>query len=48
MEVYARTGAQVIIEDANPYYLKTKKPERPPIKFQKIVKVEGSVFKKKK
>jgi hypothetical protein len=48
MEVYARTGAQVIIEDANPYYLKSKKAERPPIKFERLVKVEGSVFKKKK
>lgn len=48
MEVYARTGAEVIIDDLNPYYLKTKKSERPPIKFENIVKVEGSVFKKKK
>lgn len=48
MEVYARTGAEVIIEDLNPYYLKSKKAERPPIKFEKLVKVEGNVFKKKK
>lgn len=33
MEVYARTGAEVIIEDLNPYYLKQKKAERAPIKF---------------
>ena len=48
MEVYARTGAEVIIEDLNPYYLKNRKPERCPIKFENIVKVEGSIFKKKK
>ena len=48
MEVYARTGAEVIIENANPYYLKSKKAERPPIKFERIVKVENAVFKKKK
>jgi hypothetical protein len=48
MEVYARTGAEVIIEEANPYYLKSKKAERPPIKFTNIVKVETSIFKKKK
>lgn len=39
MEVYARTGAEVIIEEANPYYLKSKKADRPPIKFTNIVKV---------
>jgi hypothetical protein len=33
MEVFARTGAQVIVEDLNPYYLKQKKLERPAIKF---------------
>jgi len=25
MEVYARTGAEVIVEKPNPYYLKSKK-----------------------
>lgn len=48
MEVYARTGAEVIIEDLNPYYLKQKKPERPPIRFEKLIKVEPNIFKKKK
>ena len=46
--MYARTGAEVVIEDLNPYYLKTKKPERPPIRFSKIVTVENNIFKKKK
>ena len=48
MEVYARTGAEVIIEDLNPYYLKQKKQERPPIRFEKLIKVEPNIFKKKK
>lgn len=48
MEVYARTGAEVIIQDINPYYLKSKKAERAPIRFEKLIKVEGNVFKKKK
>lgn len=48
MEVYARTGAEVIIEDQNPYYLKSKKVEKPPIRFQNIIKVEPNIFKKKK
>ena len=47
MEVYARAGAEVIIENQKSYYLKSKKAERPSIKFEQIVKVEAAVFKKK-
>ncbi len=45
---YIQTGSQVIVEDLNPYYLKQKKLERPAIKFEKLIKVENNVFKKKK
>lgn len=48
MEVYARTGAQVIIENMNPYYLKKDKPKRPPIRFERLVKIQtDDIFKKK-
>lgn len=39
MEIYARTGAELIVESLNPYYLKKEKPDRCPIKFDRIVKV---------
>ena len=48
MEVYARTGAEVIIENTNPYYLKPMKPAKPPIRFEKLVKVKADDFQKKK
>lgn len=33
MEIYARTGAEVVVEKVNPYYLKQEKAKRPQIKF---------------
>ena len=48
MEVYARTGAEVIIENTNPYYLRQNKPVKPSIRFEKIVKVKTDDFQRKK
>ena len=48
MEVYARTGAEVIIENTNPYYLKNAKPAKPPIRFEKLMKIKSDDFQRKK
>ena len=48
MEVYARTGAEVIIENTNPYYLKNVKPAKPPIRFEKLMKIKSDDFQRKK
>lgn len=47
MEIYARTGAQVIVQKVNPYYLKSQKGKRPQIKFENIVTVKQDTFLKK-
>jgi hypothetical protein len=48
MEIYARTGAELIIQPIDQYYLRKAKKERCPIKFEKIVKVETDIFPKSK
>lgn len=48
MEIYARTGAELIIEPIDQYYLKKPKKQRCPIKFEKIVKVQTDTFPKNK
>ena len=48
MQVYARTGAEVIIQNMNPHYLRPVKPPRPAIRFEKLVKVKTDDFFKKK
>ena len=40
MEVYARTGAEVINDEIEKAYLKTKNPEPLRIKFDHIITVE--------
>ena len=44
MEVYARTGAEVINDEIEKAYLKTKIPEPLRIKFDHIITVENDNF----
>lgn len=44
MEIYARTGGQLIIEEANTQYLKNPPKQKIPIKFDRIVKIQTDNF----
>jgi hypothetical protein len=48
MEVYARTGAEVIIQNINPHYLRPIKPPKPPIRIERLVKVKTDDFFRRK
>jgi hypothetical protein len=46
MEIHARTGAKLINEEVPlPYLKKPKKVPRPPIRYEKLNKVEEDYFK---
>ena len=46
MEIYARTGGQLIIEEVNSHYLKNPTKQKVPIKFDRVVKIQTDNFEK--